>query len=295
MPQDTPSSHRGSAGKIAHLGSPGSYSHEACLKFAPHLEPVGFLTFKEVIQAIEKDPEMRGMIPIENSFVGRVQDIYALLPTSKVSIETEFFLPIVHNLLAKPGSNVSALRTARGHPMALAQCRSAIERLNLTKIIDSDTGSACQYVAENSDGTMAAIGSLAAAQHYGLDVIEEAIQDSDGNKTRFLQIREGKFIQPPTDDVFITTMVFEVRSIPSALYKCLGGFATNGINLTKLESYYVGDNFRVAKFYCDFEGHPEHTNVKNAIEEIGFYSKNLIILGTYPANPLRNEFKTDNG
>lgn len=266
---------------------PGSYSYEACRKFVPEMKPVGQPTFQGVIDAIKSDSGTVGMIPIENSHVGRVPEVYKILPDAEVLIQSEFFLPIRHALLGVSEAALSDVRTVIGHPMALAQCSHMIAKLGCQTEAAGDTSSAAQQVAENGDSTIASIGSKSAAQEHGLSVLQADVQNSKGNTTRFILLSDQTLSHEEPVDKYITTIVFEVRSIPAALFKVLGGFATNSVNLTKLESYYVGEGFRVAKFYCDFEGHPEDLNVSRALEEVRFYSRDVTTLGVYPAASFR--------
>ena len=227
------------------------------------------------------------MIPIENSLAGRVSDIYHLLPVAGLSIVGEHFLPIRHQLLGVPGARIEDLRTVESHVMALGQCRDAIRRLGLTPIVAADTAGSAREVAEVADPSRAAIASALAARTYGLDILAENIEDADHNTTRFLVLaREPEDIEPG-DGPLITTLVFRVRNVPAALYKALGGFATNGVNMTKLESYMLDGHFSATQFYADVDGHPADRGLAFALEELEFFSHEVSILGTYPAHPFR--------
>lgn len=273
---------------IAFLGTDGSFSHQASKTFAPDYEPLGCPSFKHALEAVKTGKAELAMIPIENSRAGRVNDVYHLLPGSDVFIQSEHYLPIRHMLIGQEGADVSDVKTAASHPMALAQCRQFLDSHGITPMAAADTATATKELLSRQDASHTSIGSRFAADHFGLQVLASDIQDTDGNTTRFITLGTTPPSSVRPDGEIITTLIFEVRSIPSALFKALGGFATNGVNLTKIESYYVGDMFDVAKFYCDFEGHPADPNVTQALEEVRFYSKEVSILGAYPADGFRS-------
>lgn len=274
---------------ISFLGAEGSFSHQACRAFAPEFTPIGETTFRDVLSAVNEGRAACAMIPLENSRAGRVNDVYHLIPGSSIFIQSEHFLSVQHMLLAQKGATLGDIKTISSHPMALAQCRHFLDGLNVEQVAAPDTATAARDVAALKDKKRASIGSRFAAEIFDLQVLAEDIQDTSGNTTRFIVL--GKTPPPEVrgEGAFITTIIFETRSIPSALFKALGGFATNGVNLTKIESYFVGDNFDVVKFYCDFEGHPADEHVRLALEEVRFYSKEVTILGAYPAAAFRTE------
>jgi prephenate dehydratase len=233
------------------------------------------------------------MIPIENSVAGRVADIHHLMPTAGLHIIAEWFLPIRNQLLAPKGASLKTIKTVQSHVMALGQCRNVIRELRLRPVVAADTAGSAREVAEARDPTRAAIASRLAAEIYGLDILKENVEDESHSTTRFVVLsREKKWAQPGKGKV-ITTFVFRVRNVPAALYKALGGFATNGVNMTKLESYMVGGNFFATQFYADVEGHPDDRSLVFALEELAFFSKELTVLGVYPAHPFRQTFKEE--
>jgi prephenate dehydratase len=230
------------------------------------------------------------MIPIENSIAGRVADIHHLMPHSNLHIIAEWFLPVRHQLMAPRGATLSGIKTIESHVHALGQCRKMIRKLGVRPVIAADTAGSAREVAEANDKTRAAIASRLAAEIYGLDILAENIEDEAHNTTRFIVLaREAKWAKPNNGTV-VTTFVFRVRNIPAALYKALGGFATNGINMTKLESYMIEGNFFATMFYADVEGHPEDKLLALALKELEFFSREMKILGVYPAHPYRASF-----
>lgn len=273
--------------RIAFQGVPGAYSHLACRLVHPELEAVGYHTFDEVFAAIEEDEVEMGMIPIENTLGGRVADIHHLLPESSLYIVGEFFLPIRHQLLAPHGATLDSLRTVASHEQGLAQCRGLIRELGLEAVDFGDTAGAAKDVAEKADPSMAAIASELAAEIYGLEVLRSRIEDRLDNTTRFVIMSRRAVDPDPRDGPCITSLVFQIRSVPGALYKSLGGFATNGINILKLESYMIDASFTVAQFYAEFEGHPSEVPVAHALDELQFFCSKLKRLGTYPAHEFR--------
>lgn len=272
---------------VAFQGELGANSHIAIDEVFPSATPLACPTFEDVFAAVTDGTAPLAMIPIENSLAGRVSDIYHLLPISGLAIVGEHFLPIRHQLLGIPGASLSDLRTVESHVMALGQCRRAIRRLGLTPLVAADTAGSAREVAAVADPARAAIASELAARTYGLEVLEANIEDADHNTTRFLVLaREPEDIDP-SDEALMTTIVFRVRNVPAALFKALGGFATNGVNMTKLESYMLDGHFSATQFYADVEGHPSDRGLAFALEELEFFSHEVSILGTYPASPFR--------
>ena len=272
---------------IAYQGQPGAYSHLACMGIYPELDPVPCGSFEDAFRAVEEGRCQLAMIPIENSLGGRVADIHHLLPESALYIVAEHFQPVKHCLLAPPGATLEGLESVSSHTQALAQCRRLIQELGLRTIVCSDTAGAAREVAERGDSSQAAIASRLAAEVYGLTVLRTRIEDRLGNTTRFVVMSRRREEPDPRAGVSMTSIIFQVRSVPGALYKALGGFATNGINITKLESYITDESFAVAQFYAEIEGHPADRNVANAFEELQFFSKTIRVLGTYPRHPFR--------
>lgn len=272
---------------VAFQGEMGANSHIAIEEVFPRAKPLPCATFEDVFAAVVGGIAPLAMIPIENSLAGRVSDIYHLLPDAGLAIIGEHFLPIRHQLLGVPGTRLEDLRTVESHVMALGQCRATIRRLGLTPIVAADTAGSAREVAEVADPTRAAIASELAARIYGLAILARDIEDAKHNTTRFLVLaREAEDIEPGAEPT-ITTLVFRVRNVPAALYKALGGFATNGVNMTKLESYMVEGDFTATQFYADVEGHPADRGLAFALDELGFFSHEVSILGTYPAHPYR--------
>jgi prephenate dehydratase len=279
--------------KIVFQGEPGANSHLACREAYPEYEPVPCATFEDCFTALGNREANLGMIPIENSVAGRVADIHHLMPTSGLHIVAEWFLPIRNQLMAPKGASLKTVKSVQSHVMALGQCRGIIRELKLKPVVAADTAGSAREVAESGDLSRAAIGSRLAAEIYGLDVLRENVEDESHSTTRFVVLsREKKWAEPNNGKV-ITTFVFRVRNVPAALYKALGGFATNGVNMTKLESYMIGGNFFATQFYADVEGHPDNRGLVFALEELAFFSKELTVLGVYPAHPFRNTFKEE--
>jgi prephenate dehydratase len=277
--------------RIVFQGEPGANSHIACKEAYPNHEPVPCKTFEDAFAAVASGEAELGMIPIENSVAGRVADIHHLMPTSGLSIVGEWFLPVRHQLMAPRGAVLDGIRSVESHVMALGQCRNIIRKLRVTPIVAADTAGSAREVAERGDKTRAAIASRLAAEIYGLEILAEDVEDEDHNTTRFIVLKREAEWGRNGNGTSITTFVFRVRNVPAALYKAMGGFATNGVNMTKLESYMVGGNFFATQFYADVEGHPDDRNVTLALEELAFFSKELKILGVYPAHPYRETFK----
>jgi prephenate dehydratase len=277
--------------KIAFQGEPGANSHIAIANAYPDAEALPCPTFEDALAAITSGEAELGMIPIENSVAGRVADIHHLLPDSGLHIVAEHFMPVRHQLLAPKGTTLADIKTVESHVHALGQCRKVIRKLGIKPVVAADTAGSAREVAESGDKTRAAIASRLAAEIYGLDILAQDIEDEDHNTTRFMVLaREAKWAESNAGPV-ITTFLFRVRNVPAALYKALGGFATNGVNMTKLESYMIEGNFFATQFYADVEGHPEDRSLVFAFEELAFYSKEMKILGVYRAHPFRATFE----
>lgn len=277
------------AGRIAFQGEPGANSHLACLEAFPDYEPVALPTFEDALAAVKLGDAQFAMIPIENSVAGRVTDIHHLLPGAGLYIVAEHFLRVRHQLMAKPGTTLASIKRVMSHTQALGQCRSTIRKLGLTPIPEADTAGSARLVAESADPTTAAIASRLAAEIYGLQILKEDMEDELHNTTRFVILAGEPDDAEPGDGPVMTTFVFRVRNVPAALYKALGGFATNGVNMTKLESYQTEGTFSVSMFFADIEGHPVERPVQLALEELSFFSTELTLLGTYLASPYRRE------
>ncbi len=277
--------------KIAFQGEPGANSDTACRDVYPGMEPLPCATFEDAFNAVEKGNAKLAMIPIENTIAGRVADIHHLLPESRLHIIGEYFLPIHFQLMALPGAKLDKIKSVHSHIHALGQCRKIIRRHRWQAMVAGDTAGAARQIAEAGALDRAALAPRLAAELYGLEILAENVEDQANNVTRFVILsKDAKDQQIPSDDTkMITTFVFKVRNIPAALYKAMGGFATNGVNMTKLESYQLGGKFYSTQFYADIEGHPGQRNVALAMEELGFFSEDVRILGTYPANPFRDE------
>ena len=276
--------------KIIFQGEPGANSHLACREAYPDHEPVPCPTFEDCFAALVAGDVDLGMIPIENSVAGRVADIHHLMPTAGLHIIAEWFLPIRNQLMAAKGATLETIKTVQSHVMALGQCRNVIRELKLKPVVAADTAGSAREVSEAKDPSRAAIASRLAAEIYGLDILKENVEDETHSTTRFIVLsREKKWAKPGIGKV-VTTFVFRVRNVPAALYKALGGFATNGVNMTKLESYMVGGNFFATQFYADVEGHPDDQGLIFAMEELKFFSREFRIVGVYPAHPFRATF-----
>jgi prephenate dehydratase len=274
---------------ISFQGWPGANSDMACRQVFPEMKTLPCTSFEETIAAVREGRARLAMIPIENSVAGRVADIHNLLPDSGLFIVQEHFQRVNHQLVALPGTTLDRIRTVHSHVQALGQCRKFLRTLGLEPMTHADTAGAAKMVAEEGDPTKAAIASSLAAQIYGLEILRSDIEDAEHNTTRFVVMaREPRWPKPGSGPV-ITSFIFEVRSVPAALYKALGGFATNGVNITKLESYMIGGRFSQVRFYADVEGHPEETPLRNALEELEFYSRHLHVMGVYPAHPFRTD------
>lgn len=270
--------------KIVFQGEPGANSHIACREVYPDFEAIPCATFEDCFAEIESEHADLGMIPIENSIAGRVADIHHLLPQSNLNIIGEFFLPIRHQLMAVKGTTLGDLRTVQSHPQALGQCRGTLRDLGLRAVVGADTAGSAREIAQAGDRGRGAIASRLAAEIYGLDILMEDVEDAKHNTTRFVILSKEELRAAPGVGPIMTTFVFKVRNVPAALYKALGGFATNGVNMTKLESYMVGGSFMATEFLADIEGHPEDANVARALDELRFFTEATEILGVYPAD-----------
>ncbi|MCI5059678.1 MAG: prephenate dehydratase [Alphaproteobacteria bacterium] len=276
---------------IAFQGFAGAYSDMACRKVFAGAQTLPCDTFDKAFLAVQEGLTDMAMIPVDNTLAGRVADVHRLLPQSNLHIVGEHFEPIGHALLGLPGAKIQDIKTVHSHIHALPQCQKVIQQYNLKQEVHADTAGAAQKIAEMNDPAHAAIASSLAAEIYNLDILQEDVQDADHNTTRFLILAREAHIPPPASDkTYITSFIFEVRNIPAALYKALGGFATNGVNMMKLESY-VDENFQAAQFYADVIGHPEDKPLQLAMEELGFFAKEVILLGTYEAHPFRQRAK----
>jgi prephenate dehydratase len=276
--------------KIAFQGEPGANSHIAIVEAYPDAEPLPCATFEDALAAITSGEADLGMIPIENSVAGRVADIHHLLPDSGLFIIGEWFLPIHHQLMAPKGAKLADIKSVESHVQALGQCRRTVRKLGIKPIVAGDTAGAARLIAERGNKANAAIASRLAAEIYGLDILAEDVEDESHNTTRFVVLaREEKWAAQGTE-ALVTTFVFRVRNLPAALYKALGGFATNGVNMTKLESYMVDGNFFATQFYSDVDGHPNDKGLAFALEELKFFSREFRIVGVYPAHPFRATF-----
>lgn len=273
--------------KITFQGAMGAYSHIACTELFPQAQYIPSETFEQAMELVDNGEADYAVIPVENSNAGRVSDVHFLLPQTDLTILGEHFLRVEHQLLALPEAKLEDIEAASSHPQALAQCSEFLKKHHIKPISRIDTAKSCEHIVEKNDKKQAAIASKLAAEIYGLNILASNIENDSNNTTRFLIM--GKDKQMPKDDgsKFVTSLVFKVKNIPAALYKTLGGFATNGVNITKLESYVVGGNFISAQFYVEIEAHPEAPEFKRALEELKFYSESIHFLGTYKAHPWR--------
>ena len=273
--------------KIAFQGEKGAYSHLAVLEIFPNAEVKACSSFEETFRLAQENLEYKIIIPIENSLAGRVADIHYLIPKYKLQIHAEHFQKVTHNLLGVKGSTIEEIRTVRSHSQAIGQCQKIILNNKLKSIISADTAGSAKFIAEKKDTSEAAIASELAAKIYNLKILKTNVEDESGNVTRFFIM--GKESKHPElkDKKYITSCIFKLKSIPAALYKALGGFATNGVNLCKLESFSVKNTFDQVNFYIDIEGHIESPSVQKALEELGFHTQKLDVLGVYEAHPFR--------
>jgi len=280
--------------RIAYQGEPGANSHQVCKQHYPDWETVPCASFEDVFAAVESGPGVEpsaelAMIPIDNSIAGRVSDIHHFLPGSGLHIIGEHFLRIRFHLLGVPGASLDTITTVHSHVHALGQCRKVIREHGLKPVISGDTAGAAREVAELGDPTQAAISPPLAAEIYGLDVLAEDVEDEEHNTTRFVVLSRDLVQAPAGNGPVVTSFIFNVRNLPAALYKALGGFATNGVNMTKLESYMVGGEFTATQFLAEVDGHPDDPGLKRALEELAFFTTDIKILGVYPADPFRAE------
>ena len=273
--------------RISFQGEPGAYSHQACREARPDHEALPCRTFEDAIHAVRSGEAELAMLPVENSTYGRVADMHSLLPESGLHIVDEAFVRVHINLLAKPGAQISDIKTAMSHTVLLGQCQEFLREHGIHREAGADTAGSARKVADMTDPSYGALASELAGEIYGLDVLARHIEDQGNNTTRFLVMSPEPDHSRRGDHGMITTFVFEVRNIPAALYKAMGGFATNGINMTKLESYMVGGSFTATQFYADIEGHPDDPNVQLALDELNYFTQMTKILGVYPADARR--------
>ncbi len=274
--------------KILYQGNKGAYSQLAAVEVFPEAETISCKTFEDCFKKCEEDESLKSIIPIENSIAGRVADIQYLMNKYKLQIYAEHFHKVSHNLLAKPGTQIKKLKYIRSHSQAISQCQKIINEYKLDPIIAADTAGSAKFISENLPENEAAIASTLAAKIYNLEILKNNIEDDKKNVTRFLIM--GKKVQHPEfrDNKYITSCIFKVKDKPAALYKCLGGFATNDVSLSKLESFSDQSSFEQYLFLCDIVGHIEDPKVQKSLEELGFHTISLEILGVYPASPFRN-------
>ena len=278
--------------RISFQGDFGANSDMAARDMFPEMSPLPCQTFEDAFNAVESGDADLAMIPIENTLAGRVADIHYLMPQSRLYIIGEYFMPIRFQLMVLPGVQKSEIKTVHSHIHALGQCRKIVRSNGWRAVVAGDTAGAAKLVSETGDRSMAALAPRLAADLYGLEIMEENVEDSDNNITRFVVLspNESHAARTSADETIVTTFVFNVRNIPAALYKALGGFATNGINMTKLECYQIGGKFVATQFFADIEGHPDDENVKRALDELKFFSEKVRILGVYKAHPMRKQF-----
>ena len=274
-------------GRIAFQGEPGAYSHQACHEARPELEALPCRTFEDAIEAVRRGEADYAMLPVENSTYGRVADIHHLLPESGLHIVDEAFVRVHINLLAVPGTPLGKVERAMSHTVLLGQCRGFLRDHGIQPVTGADTAGSARHVAERAEPALAALASELAGEIYGLDVLARHIEDRSNNTTRFLIMSREADLSRRGPGPMMTTFVFRVRNIPAALYKAMGGFATNGVNMTKLESYMVDGSFSATQFYADIEGHPDDRNVQLALEELAYFTSQMSLLGVYPADPQR--------
>jgi prephenate dehydratase len=275
-------------GRIAFQGELGANSHEACATYFPDYQPVPHPSFEDAFEAVKSGDCQLGMIPVENSIAGRVADVHHLLPSSGLKIIGERFKPIHFQLMVNPGVTLDQVTTAVSMPIALGQCRKTIRKLKLKTQAAGDTAGAAKELAEHPDPTKAAVSPALCAELYGLEIVARDLEDEHNNTTRFLVMTAEKNPPPPPFTApCVTSFIFRVKNLPAALYKALGGFATNGVNMTKLESYMENGSFAATFFYAEVDGRPEDIGVARAFEELGFFSERFEILGVYPADPFR--------
>ena len=278
--------------KIAFQGEKGAYSHLACLEVFPNVDAIGCSTFEEAFQLAKDNSNYKIVIPIENSLAGRVADIHYLIPKHKLQVHAEHFQKVTHNLLGIKGSKIKNIKTVRSHSQAIGQCSKIILENKLKPIISADTAGSAKFISEKKDKSDSAIASKLAAKIYNLEILKSSVEDEFGNVTRFFIMgKDSKHPELKDKKKYITSCIFKLKSIPAALYKALGGFATNGVNLCKLESFSVKNTFDQVNFYIDIEGHIEDSSLQKALEELGFHTQKLDVLGVYEAHQFRFENK----
>ena len=277
--------------KVAFQGEKGAYSHLACLEVFPNADAIACSTFEEAFKLAQHNSEYKIVIPIENSLAGRVADIHYLIPKYKLQIHAEHFQKVTHNLLGIKGSKIKDIKTVRSHSQAIGQCNKMISENKLKPVISADTAGSAKFISEKKDKTDSAIASELAAKIYSLEILKSNVEDESGNVTRFFIMGKDSKHPEHKDKKYITSCIFKLKSIPAALYKALGGFATNGVNLCKLESFSVKNTFDQVNFYIDIEGHIEDPSLQKALEELGFHTQKLDILGVYEAHQFRLENK----
>lgn len=275
------------SGKIAFQGELGAYGHQACVETCPRFDPLPCPTFAATIESVRNGNADLGMIAVENSTYGRVADVHSLLPESGLQIVDEAFVRVHINLLGQKGANLSQITDAHGHVVILPQCAGFLRENTIKGVVSSDNAKAARDVAEGTDPTQGALASELAAEIYDLDVLARNIEDQDNNTTRFIVMARDPNYAKRGDHGMMTSFVFRVRNIPAALFKAMGGFATNGVNMTKLESYMVGGTFQATQFYAEIEGHPDDRNVQLALEELDYFTDMVRLMGVYPASPRR--------
>ncbi|PYC46566.1 prephenate dehydratase [Litorivita pollutaquae] len=269
--------------RVAFQGELGAYSHQACREALPEYEPMACSTFEDAIEAIRKGEAELAMLPVENSTFGRVADIHHLLPASGLHIVDEAYVRVHINLLALPGTTLDEVTSATSHSMLLGQCREFLSKHGIERITGADTAGSALLISQQDDKRNAALASELAGEIYGLDILARHIEDQSNNTTRFLIMSRTPDLSRRGNGGMKSTFIFEVRNIPAALYKAMGGFATNGINMTKLESYMVGGSFTATQFYADIDGHPDDRNVQLALDELDYFTNSMTLLGVYPA------------
>lgn len=274
--------------RISYQGEPGANSHIACNEAYPDMEALPCRTFEDAFAAVENREADLAMIPVDNTIAGRVADIHHILPETSLSIIGEHYLPIRFQLMALPGTKLEDVKMARSHIMGLGQCRNFLRARNIEAVTAADTAGAAREVKQLGDPSIAAIAPRLAAEVYGLEILATDIEDEAHNTTRFVIMSREPGDQPPAEGRIVTAFIFQVRNIPAALYKVMGGFATNGINMTKLESYQVGGSFQSTQFYAEIQGHPDERSVQLALEELGFFSSMFKIIGVFPMGERRS-------
>lgn len=273
--------------RIAFQGAPGAYSNIACVEAYPEWEPVPCVTFEDAFSQVEKGDAGLAMIPIENSQAGRVADIHFLLPESKLTIVGEHFVRVNHCLIGLNNAALGDITRVMSHPQALGQCRKYLRAKGITPVAHGDTADAARTLADDGDTSQGAIASRLAAEIYSLKILEEGIEDAGHNTTRFVVLSREPVEPDPADGPIMSTLMFEVKNVPAALFKALGGFATNGVNMTKLESYQKDGSFNATTFFADIDGHPGDADVARALEELDFHTKWVRLFGSYTRQRVR--------